>query len=118
MGLSTQAKILTPKQEKTILTSLQTTRYTERDRAMFLLSLNNHQLKLVGSSYGLKVRIRVKDPSARAMPADVLYQCASQHVHIGSTPSEPTATWIVAGQRPGNGPEILVMKSARLKAGV
>ncbi len=80
--------------------------------------LNNHKLKLVGSSYGLKVRIRVKDPSARAMPADVLYQCASQHVHIGSTPSEPTATWIVAGQRPGNGPEILVMKSARLKAGV
>lgn len=25
--------------------------------------LNNHKLKLVGSSYGLKVRIRVKDPS-------------------------------------------------------
>ena len=39
MGRSTQAKILTPKQEKTILTSLQTTRYTERDRVMFLLSI-------------------------------------------------------------------------------
>ncbi len=39
MRRSTQAKILTPKQEKTILTSLQTTRYAERDRAMFLLSI-------------------------------------------------------------------------------
>ncbi len=39
MGRSTQAKILTPKQKTTILTSLQTTRYTERDRAMFLLSI-------------------------------------------------------------------------------
>ena len=38
MSQGKQAKILTPKQEKVILSHLDTTRYPERDRVMFLLS--------------------------------------------------------------------------------
>jgi hypothetical protein len=44
------------------------------------VSLNTHQLKLVGESYGLKVRIRVQDPSARALRVDAPYRHGSQHV--------------------------------------
>ena len=39
MSHGKQAKMLTPKQETAVLTSLQTRRYPIRDRVMFLLSI-------------------------------------------------------------------------------